>query len=328
MGLSSGGARGGPAGVLITGASGFVGRATLAEFESAGHRVTGTSTTGGGSLVAMELEEPDRIGEVLGAVVPEVVVHLAGFQSVRGAWEDPAGAFRINTGGTAALLRAIERSCPATHLILVSSAAVYGDAPAASDATGSGRNPLTFEESNPLRPESPYGASKAAAEILAGETASRTGLAVTVVRLFNQIGADQPASQVPAGFAASIAGAEADGESRMTLEVGNPEAARDYTDTRDTARALRLLAEGRVTGTLNVCSGTTHSLVRVVEGLAKVSETEVEIETAPERANRNDVAAFGGSPERLEQATGWQPEVSLDQSLSGLLEAQRAALRG
>ncbi len=108
-------------------------------------------------------------------------------------------------------------------------------------------------EADPMRPESPYGASKAAAELLAMEVARRTGLPVTVARLFNQIGPGQPDAQVPAGFAGRITEAEAGGEARVTLEVGNPAVERDYTDTRDTARAMRLLVEQRATGTFNLC---------------------------------------------------------------------------
>ena len=297
-----------------------------AEFESAGHRVTGTSTRGGDRLEALDLSRRGQVERVLRGVEPDTIVHLAGIQSVPESWRDPALAFAVNTGGTAALLRAIEDSAPDAHLLLASTAAVYGEPlQMADDPGGGGVRP--FEETDPTAPGSPYAASKAAAEVLAGECAARTGLRLTTARLFNQFGPDQPEGQIPAGFAASIATAEAKGKASVSLEVGNPGARRDYTDTRDTARAFRLAAERRVTGRLNFCSGETASLSRLIEGLSAASGIEVGIDHRPERANRNDVADFAGSPARLEQATGWRPRISLDETLAEMLEVRRRALR-
>jgi len=297
-----------------------------AEFEAAGHRVTGTSTAGGETLVALDLSQPQQVEQALSATRPDVLVHLAGIQSIPLSWQDPSAVLAVNTGGTAALLRAMESSSPRTHLLLASTAAVYGMPSSAGAEYGGRAKP--FEESDPVAPESPYGASKAAAEVLVGESAARTGLPVTVARLFNQFGPDQPESQLPASLAASIAAAEAEGKDAVELEVGNPGARRDYTDTRETARALRLLAEGRVTGTFNCCHGQTEPLSRLVEGLSQASRIEARIDHRPERANRNDVAEIAGSPARLEAATGWKPRISLDETLTEMLEFRRRALRG
>jgi GDP-4-dehydro-6-deoxy-D-mannose reductase len=177
-----------------------------------------------------------------------------------------------------------------------------------------------------VRPNAPYGASKAAAEVLASASAARTGLPVTIARLFNQLGPDQPPAQVPAGFAVEIAAAESAGAEAVALEIGNPDAERDYTDVRDTARALLLTVERRATGTFNFCSGRTRSLRQVIEALAELTEVAVKIETAPERTNRNDVSVFAGSADKLRSATGWTPEISLEQSLAALLEARRVVL--
>jgi GDP-4-dehydro-6-deoxy-D-mannose reductase len=294
----------------------------VAGFEASGHRVTGTSTAGGDGLIALDLGgAPARFEQVLDQARPDTVVHLAGIQSVPDSWSDPARVFRANTGGTAALLRALEHSAPRSHLILASTAAVYGEpGPGGEGATA------PFDEDDPVGPGSPYAASKAAAELLAGECAVRTGLAVTIARLFNQFGPDQPTSQVPAGFAETIAAAEIAGGRSVSLEVGNPDARRDYTDTRDTARALRLVAENRVTGCFNFCSGGTLSLAELVEGLAAAANVDVGIEHRPERANRNDVEEFAGSPARLEAATGWRPQIPARQSLAEMLEFRRGQL--
>jgi GDP-4-dehydro-6-deoxy-D-mannose reductase len=290
--------------------------------------VTGTQTgrrrgsdtvDGGEPLLDLDLAEPTQVRDVFERSSPDVVLHLAGAASVADSWRDPGSAFRSNASGTAALLRAIELIAPEAHLVLASSAAVYGK------PSGSAGTVAPFTEEEPVRPASPYGASKAAAEILAFESQARTGLAVTAARLFNQVGPGQSGLDAPVQFADRVARAEADGEPVARIEVGNPGAARDYTDVRDTARALRLTAEHRVIGRLNVCSGTVTTMAGLVELLAGLTKVPLEIESAPHRAHENDVQVVSGSPARLQAATGWEPGLTLEQSLAALLDYRRAS---
>jgi GDP-4-dehydro-6-deoxy-D-mannose reductase len=271
--------------------------------------------------VALDLGDPRQVRDAVESTRPDVVLHLAGASSVSGSWDDPGSAFRANASGTAALLRTVELIVPEAQFVLASSAAVYG-----RPAPGPGGSPQPFTEDQTTRPTSPYGASKAAAEILAFESRARTGLPVTSARLFNQIGPGQGGNDAPVQFARAIARAETAGETSVGIEVGDPEAARDYTDVRDTARALRLITERRATGRLNVCSGkatTLGALIAVLDGLTGLN---VRIEADPSRAHRNDVQVVAGSPELLNEKTGWSPRIPLEQSLSALLDSQRAAL--
>jgi GDP-4-dehydro-6-deoxy-D-mannose reductase len=215
----------------------------------------------------------------------------------------------------------MELIAPQAHLVLASSAAVYGRPLGQAGAVS------PFTEEDPVRPTSPYGASKAAAEILAFESQARTGLSVTAVRLFNQVGPGQSGLDAPVQFADAIARAETAGEPVARIEVGNPEAARDYTDVRETARALRVIAEGRVAGRVNVCSGTVTTMAGLVSALDGLTEIAVETVTTPDRAHENDVQVVAGSPAKLHATTGWEPELTLEQSLAALLESRRARPR-
>lgn len=310
--------------ILITGASGFIGRALTDELQGHGHEVRGTSTSGTDGLLPLDLElqDPGHIENVFREARPEAVVHLAAIQSVRGAAENPARAFRVNTAGTAVMLAAAEKLAPGAHFLFASTAAVYGGgklSPGDSPGVGSAR----FLESDPVGPLSPYGASKAAAEYLAFAAGARTGMPVSIIRLFNQIGPGQPADQVPAGFANSIARAEGKGERRLAVEIGNPDAARDFTDVRDTAIALRLVCERCVTGTLNLCSGQTRTLSAVIDSLSSLTAIQLELRPVPERTNPNDVEVIGGSPEKLTTSTGWIPKLAFEESLADLLQIRR-----
>jgi GDP-4-dehydro-6-deoxy-D-mannose reductase len=86
-----------------------------------------------------------------------------------------------------------------------------------------------------------------------------------------------------------------------------------------------MVTEGRVTGKFNFCSGDSVPLSRLIDGLAAASGIAVEVEHRPESANRGDIDEFAGSPERLEAATGWRPQIGLDRSLAEMLASRREA---
>jgi GDP-4-dehydro-6-deoxy-D-mannose reductase len=80
--------------------------------------------------------------------------------------------------------------------------------------------------------------------------------------------------------------------------------------------------EAGVIGRINFCSGRTHPLSRLIEGLGRLGGIEVIVKRKPEMSSPNDFVRLGGSADRLKQTTGWSAEVPLDESLAGLLAAQ------
>lgn len=301
--------------VLVIGATGLIGSQTAERLEATGRPVIRASRSGRDADLACDLARPASVVAALESAAPEGVLLTAGISSVRAAWDEPAEAFEVNTGGTLHLLEAMRQTARTAHLLIASSGSVYG-MPAAGQAE-------PFTEEDRLRPASPYAASKTAAEVLCAQYARGHGLAITTARIFNQLGPGQPASQAPSELAREIALAEARADSRVVLEVGNPGAERDYTDVRDTARALADLAERRAGGVFNVCSGATVSLASVVEGLAGQTSVEVRVEVNPDRAHPVDPAAVAGSNAKLVAETGWEPRIGPAESLRDLLEDWR-----
>ena len=120
-----------------------------------------------------------------------------------------------------------------------------------------------------------------------------------------------------------IALAESRRETAVALKVGNPDAERDFTDVRDTARAIASLASGRISGTFNVCSGRETSLYELVWLLGLTSNLEVSVAGKPDHHRRADVSRIVGSPAKLEAATGWKAETPLHSSLALLLDDWR-----
>jgi GDP-4-dehydro-6-deoxy-D-mannose reductase len=108
------------------------------------------------------------------------------------------------------------------------------------------------------------------------------------------------------------------------LDVGNLEAVRDFSDARDVVRAYwALLESGHAGDVYNVCSGKGIRIRDVLEKLIAASGVEVEIRVDPDRLRPADVPVLVGNPARLRAATGWEPRLSLDQSLTDLLQYWR-----
>jgi len=237
------------------------------------------------------------------------VYHLAGFAHVGQSWDRPAEVFRVNAEGT---LNVLEAARPTqARVLVVSSAEVYGNVTP---------DDLPLAEDSPVRPVSPYAASKAAAETLAVQAWLGRGTHAVVARPFNHTGPGQSPEFVVPAFARRIAEASAGG----VLKVGNLAPRRDLTDVRDVVRAYRLLVEHGEPGTAyNVCSGADVAIEELVNLMVDVAGLtgKVRLEVDPDLLRPADVPVLRGDPSRIQQATGWAPEIPLDQTLKDVLNA-------
>lgn len=202
---------------LVTGASGFVGTHLVRHLHENGDEVITTDQSSGGA----DITDADQISDLFRRVRPEVVYHLAGWADVGGSWAAPTAAFQVNAVGTLNVLLAAESS-KVERIVSVSSADVYG-AVAESD--------LPISESSPLRPVSPYAASKVAADYLGLQAFLGRGLGVLRVRAFNHLGPGQTDKFVASALASRIARNEV--EDADVITIGNLSARRDFTDVRD-----------------------------------------------------------------------------------------------
>ena len=258
-----------------------------------------------------DLTDDRSIRSVLAASRPEIVFHLAGVSSGAAAWQHPAECFEVNALGTLRLLEGLRRHDPATTCVVASSGEVYGGAT-------SEQAPLT--EDAPLRPLSPYAASKAAQDLVAAQYAVAHGMPVIRLRLFNHTGPRQPAEYVASSFARQIARIER-GLQPPVLEVGNLEARRDFVDVRDVVRAYRLAARHATPGSAyNVCSGRAVSIRQLLDTLLELARCPVDVRPDPDRMRPADIPLLIGDPSRFHEATGWSPAIPLDETLRALLD--------
>lgn len=291
---------------LVTGAGGFVGPYLTAHLEASGDEVVGTD-------LEVDVTDAEGVRKALLAARPEVVYHLAAASHVGTSWTAPLDVLRVNTEGAMnVFLAAIEAGVD--RVLMIGSAEQYGRLTP---------DLLPVKETTPMRPVSPYGASKAAAEMMASHAFHGRGLPVVCVRAFNHIGPGQSEALVASSIAKQVAEAERAGGG--VVRTGDLSPRRDFTDVRDVVRAYRLLVErGEPGEAYNVCSGRDVAIQELADHLAGHARAEVRFELDPERLRPVDVPVVRGDNAKLGAATGWRPEIPLEDTLGEILDWWRA----
>ena len=294
---------------FVTGASGFVGHWLIEHLRAMGDEV---------SAPEVEITDAELVRDALAAAQPQAVYHLAAIANVGESWGAPQQTFAVNAAGTLNLLEAARALAATPRVLLVCSAEVYGRVAPAD---------LPLREDAPLRPVSPYAASKVAAEFLGMQAHLAYGLPVIRARAFNHIGPGQAPTFVVSSLARQVA--EVARRGGGAIHVGNLTPQRDFTDVRDVVRAYRLLMERGVPGDVyNVCSGEAIAIAELADRLVRLAGVDVSIEVDADRVRAVDVPILLGDPGRLVAATGWQREWSLDDTLVDVLDSWRSELAG
>ena len=296
----------------VTGAGGFVGPHLVAHLRGAGDEVTEMDLLG---PVEIDVTDAESALACIDAARPEVVYHLAALSHVGQSWSSPGRSFRVNAEGTLHVLRAcLEAKVP--RVVVILSSEVYGNAAPGTTA---------LDEDSPLRPVTPYGASKAAADVVALQMHLADRLDVVRVRPFGHTGPGQSDQFVVPARATRIARAERDGVDE--IPVGSLDAVRDLSDVRDVVRAYRLLAlEGAPGEAYNVCSGVGVSIQEIADTLLAHADREIRLVTDPALVRTVDAPRMVGDNTKLRARTGWAPELTLAQTLADVLAAARVAV--
>lgn len=303
--------------VLITGASGFVGRHLITLLHERGHIVyagiwhTKENFQMPINTVFLDLMDPYSLLTAIDEIKPDGIIHLAAQSMVKLAWKNPAFTFSANTIGTINLIEAIKRTVPNAKIITVGSSEEYG-------LSGKAGEPLM--EEHPCLPQNPYAASKLAMGQVALQLAGKDNLNIIHVRPFNHFGPGQQEGYVVSDFASQIARIER-GFSEPIIRVGDLTAKRDFTDVRDVVIAYTLLLENNVKpGIYNICSGIPHAINEILYLLMQKSKAPIEIREDKERIRPSEVPLFIGSRYKVQQATGWEPKRNFEESLYDTLQ--------
>lgn len=285
--------------LLLTGATGFLGRHVLPRLLAAGHVV---HTLGRRPPGPAEERRHDWTGDLGGsAPLPPLpweeidrIVHLAasGVKASHRAWND---ALAVNVVGTATLLDAVERLALRRPPVLVT---------------------RTFYEDlipeHPALAENPYIATKAAGSRLVRQWAARTGRPVTFASVFQVFGPGDDPGNVLSYAAARLAACE-------PATFGSGRGLRDWLPVDDAAAALASLAESGAPGTFDIGSGELRSIRDMIDSLARLAGAPADLLTFDPTCDRPDADLV----RRAENPPpGWKTATPLDDALRSLLDSQ------
>lgn len=300
--------------VLVTGGAGFIGSHIVRGLLERGDRVRvldNFSTGKRGNLdgldveiVEADLRDASRLTEACRGV--ETVFHQAAFVSVPQSMQEPLDCFDVNVTGTASLLEAA-RKHGVKRVVFASSAAVYGD----SDA-------YPLSEETPLRPLSPYAASKRVDEIYGQLYTASFGVEVVGLRYFNVYGSRQrPDSQYAAAVPIFIRRLL---DNKPVTIFGDGGQTRDLIFVGDVVRANFAAAAhpSAPGGVFNICTGNETRILDLVEILQDLFPSAPAPEFAAPRAG--DIYRSIGSPQKAAETIGFRAEVSLADGLARTAE--------
>ena len=295
--------------VLVTGGSGFIGRRVVRALMDEGADVTvadkrpfpGVGAHGARThgrevrTVIGDLCDPAVVAE---AVRPgtDVIIHLAAVTRVLPSIEDPAGTHRVNVDATASLLEQARIRGVGTF-VFASTNAVAGDV---------GR--AIIGEQIPLRPLTPYGATKAAAEMLVGAYAACYGMTGCSLRFSNVYG---PGMQEKDSFVPRLMRAARDGTGVQVYGDGTQ--VRDLVHVDDIVAGMFLAWRAGFSGPLILGAGESVSVNDMVEAARGVTGSEIPVQNVPAKPGEMPAVILDVSAAR---ALGYEPTHDLKSGLS------------
>ncbi|MER3395949.1 MAG: NAD-dependent dehydratase [Acidimicrobiia bacterium] len=313
--------------VLVTGATGFIGSHLTEELLREGTEVRAfahyNSQGYAGSLEELESSLTDGLEVYFGDITDydsvhkamagcEYVFHLAALVAIPYSYAHPRAFFETNVTGTLNVAQAsLENGC--TRMIHTSTSEVYGTAQF---------TPIT--EDHPIKCQSPYAASKAAADRVVESFHLSFGLPAVTIRPFNTYGPRQS----PRAIVPTIIDQLLEGDA---VRLGNLDPQRDLTYVKDTVAGFLAAAksEGVVGETINLGTGRAVSvgelasvLIEKVRPGARVVEDPVR-----KRPSRSEVGVLIASFEKARSLLGWEPKTSLSEGLEAVIEYLKTAPR-
>jgi len=299
--------------ILITGAGGFIGSHTTELLLKSGFDVTAlchynnlqstgwlerSASNGNLSIVFSDVTDSGHMDELISD--HDLVIHLAAMIAIPYSYVAPRSYLNTNIEGTFNVLEGIRRH--KKRLINISTSEVYGTPKV-----------LPITEMNSIHPQSPYAASKVAADALCNSFIDSYGLDISIIRPFNTYGPRQSQRALIPTILTQVA------SGNKVISLGNLDAQRDFTFVGDTALAIKCAVESQeIKGkTIHLGTGITISVQDLVSLIGKVIGTDIEIEVdhLRQRPAASEVEVLQSDPSYAKKTLGWEYTISLEEGI-------------
>jgi NAD dependent epimerase/dehydratase len=303
--------------ILVTGAAGFIGSHLTERLVRQGHTVRAFVRYNGRDdrghlddlpsdiqseleVVRGDLKDPESVRKAVHDRA--LVFHLGALIAIPYSYQNPHDVVQTNVLGTAHILDACRNEAALERLVLTSTSEVYGTA-----------RYVPIDERHPLTGQSPYAATKIAADAL-GESYHRAfGLPVTILRPFNTFGPRQSARAViPTIISQAI--------TRPVVKLGRLDPRRDLSYVKDTVEGFVAIAacDGAIGKAVNIGRGDDVSIGELVERIGKSLGRTLEVQTDSKRVRpaASEVERLLAGTGLAQSLWGWKPRYSLDEALA------------
>ena len=307
---------------MVTGADGFIGSHLVEQLVASGAHVRAMvyynswndigwlrdvahDVRSSLEIFPADVRDADRVQRAIAGC--EYVFHLSSLIAIPYSYEAPRSYVDTNVLGALNVFQACRQNTSLERLVHVSTSEVYGTA-----------QQVPISETHPLTAQSPYAATKIAADKLAESFHLSYGVPVVTARPFNTFGPRQTARAVIPTIASQLLF----GQGRIELGSLNP--TRDFNYVTDTARGMLALAlaPGANGSVVNIGSGQEWSVGQVVELLFDICGRTAEVVTQPERVRpeRSEVNRLLADNRRMRELCDWKPEVPFKEGLRRTVE--------
>jgi GDP-4-dehydro-6-deoxy-D-mannose reductase len=263
------------------------------------------------TIKLIDLLNKDAVGIIVSDFEPEYILHLASVSSVALSWQTPLESFVNNTNIFLNLVEEVRAYKINCRILSIGSSEEYGEVT---------EDQLPLTEQHQLKPVSPYAVARVSQEMLSSIYAEGFNLQIIITRSFNHIGPGQRDKFVISSFAKQLVALSNDPAKERTIITGDLSITRDFLDVRDVAKAYYiLLKQGKSNSVYNICSGSGTVLKDILNKMSELLDIKIQTVTNPQLVRPNENRTIIGSYQKMKDDFGWEPAISLEQSLSDII---------